>query len=177
MEENETQPARFYIPSALAKEVVELFLTDERVSYINDPAVDIPYIRPTRISDLDFFLTREAYAAVRIAKGLRSRLHVAAYGMRTATTAEERREAAREFLSALAELIARLIGFLARLLLRLLSGLLGRAARNDLPVWTPIPLERTPEVIPRGPNPAFPVNINWGGHHSSRAPGSAVLAA
>ncbi|AKA08867.1 hypothetical protein SAZ_26415 [Streptomyces noursei ZPM] len=161
MEENETQLSGFYTPHALIEATVEWFLADH----------DQIVIDSAELIDGQHRLSSVARALIP------SRLHVAAYGMRTATTAEERRQAAREFLSALAELIARLIGFLARLLLRLLSGLLGRTAGNDLPVWTPIPLERTPEVIPRGPNPAFPVNINWGGHHSSRALGSAILAA
>ncbi|MFB6604538.1 hypothetical protein ACFCXR_30645 [Streptomyces noursei] len=143
MEENETQPGGFYTPRALFDVTVEWLVTNL------DPIV----IDCAELIDGQHRLGRVTRELIP------SRLHVAADGMRTATSAEERRQAAREFLNALAELIARLIGFLVRLLLRLLSGLLGRTTGNDLPVWAPMPLERTPEVIPRGPNPAFPVNI------------------
>ncbi|MEU4349713.1 hypothetical protein [Streptomyces sp. NPDC023838] len=61
-------------------------------------------------------------------------------------------------------------------LLDLLSRLLDRAAANDGPVWTPVPIDTSPQVTPRGPNSAFPVNINRGGHHRSTL-GSVVLAA
>ncbi|MEI5103962.1 hypothetical protein RB200_42665 [Streptomyces sp. PmtG] len=104
------------------------------------------------------------------------RLQFVAFVMRRATSSAERRRAAKEFLDAVANLVARLLAFLAYVLLRLLSHLLGRASADDVPVWAPVPLERTPEITPRGPNPAFPVNTHRGGHHRSTL-GSVVLAA
>ncbi|WP_326811565.1 hypothetical protein OIE62_15935 [Streptomyces scopuliridis] len=156
MEETETESGGFYTPRGLIKAVVELVLAGHHHSFSSDPTW-APSIGYTSISDLDFVLTRADQAAVYIARDLiRSRLDVAAYGMRTATTTEERRQAAREFLSALGDLLACLIGFVVRLLLRLLSGLLGRATVIDVSVWPPIPLERTPEITPRGPNVCLP---------------------
>lgn len=104
------------------------------------------------------------------------RLQFVAFVMRRTTNSAERRKAVKEFLDAVANLVARLLAFLAYVLLRLLSHLLGRSSAADVPVWTPVPLERTPEITPRGPNPAFPVNTHRGGHFRSTL-GSVVLAA
>ncbi|WP_322985507.1 hypothetical protein [Streptomyces sp. S584] len=109
-------------------------------------------------------------------KRARARLWAAAIALQAASTARERRKAAREFCAAVAELVAHIIAFLVGVLLRLLSGLLGRTTAIDVAVRTPVPLERTPDVTPRGPNSAFPVNKHRGGRHRS-ALGSAVLAA
>ncbi|MFF3544624.1 hypothetical protein ACFYXD_22570 [Streptomyces platensis] len=114
------------------------------------------------------------------AKGSRERackrLWRAAWGLRHAKTTIERRDSAREFLAALAELSAQLLQMLARVLLVLLSRLLGRTAADDVPVWKPVPIDSTPQIAPRGPNPTFPVNVNRGGHYRSTR-GSVVLAA
>ena len=104
------------------------------------------------------------------------RLWRAAWGLRRAKTTIERREAAREFLAALAELRAQLLQMLARVLLVLLSRLLGRTAADDVAVWKPVPIDSTPQIAPRGPNPVLPVNINRGGHQRSML-GSVVLTA
>ncbi|WP_404956606.1 hypothetical protein [Streptomyces sp. 147326] len=104
------------------------------------------------------------------------RLWRAAWGLRFAKSNNERREAAREFLAALAELRDELLQMLARVLLVLLSRLLSRTAPDDVPMWKPIPIDATPQIAPRGPNPAFPVNTNRGGHRRSTL-GSVVLAA
>lgn len=106
----------------------------------------------------------------------RARLKSAVENLRAASTVAERRIAARDFLSALGELIACLLRFLVRVLLLLLSRLLGRSAADDMPVWKPEPIDTSPQITPRGPNDAFPVYTHWGGFHRS-ALGSAVLAA
>ncbi|MER5891362.1 hypothetical protein ABT160_46890 [Streptomyces sp. NPDC001941] len=103
-------------------------------------------------------------------------IKVAAKRLREAEGAESRRAAAREFLAALATLIAALLAFVVRVLLLLLSRALGRTYAEDVPVWQPEPIDEKPQIAPRGPNSAFPVNIIRGGHRSS-AQGSAVLAA
>ncbi|WP_411115387.1 hypothetical protein [Streptomyces sp. 029-5] len=107
----------------------------------------------------------------------RKRLRSAADTLKEAATASQRRSAVVEFLSALGELILCLLRFVIRVLLALLSLLLGRVTADDVPGWTTDPIDATPQITPRGPTPAFPVNINRGGQHSSRALGSAVLAA
>ncbi|MFD7539579.1 hypothetical protein [Streptomyces sp. NPDC059819] len=201
MDGNDSQSPWFYTPRGSMEQAVDELLADQPTGespwLITDPAVGNPWSfvrflagQPRDESPwflngqhrLAGLLTTEVPCGVGrtelfvATRDLRSRLRVAAYGMRVATTAEERREAAREFLGALAELIACLIGFVVRLLLRLLSGLLGRATAYDVPAWTPMPLERTPQIAPRGPNPAFPVNTHRGGHQRSTL-GSVVLAA
>jgi hypothetical protein len=120
--------------------------------------------------------TQVAEQVNRFFRNLSTRLGRASAKLRRATTTRERQDAARDFLSALAELTSCLVAFVVRVLHRLLSRLLGRTSANDVLVWTPVPLERTPEITPRGPNPAFPVNTHRGGHHRS-TPGSVVLAA
>ncbi|WP_158708854.1 hypothetical protein [Streptomyces sp. NRRL S-920] len=107
----------------------------------------------------------------------RKRYRAAADELRAATTVAERRTAARAFLAALAELVACLLEFLVVVLLVLLSRLLGRVAADDVREWKPEPIEAVPQITPRGPNSAFPVHTHRGGHHGSRALGSAVLAA
>lgn len=178
MEAFESQTPRFYTPTALVDALVDRLIEDPRSWFVPDPGGNPPVgvvNGQHRISGI--FLSPDEAAAVCIAADLfRSRLRVAALGMRTATTTEGRREAARDFLSALADLLACLIGFVVRLLLRLLSRLLGRVTANDLPVQTSVPLEHTPQIAPRGPNPAFLVNTNRGGHHRSTL-GSVVLTA
>ncbi|GAA3492031.1 hypothetical protein GCM10018987_61140 [Streptomyces cremeus] len=114
--------------------------------------------------------------AVLVAESARRRFRRAAQDLRTATAPVERRAAARAFLVALEALVAALLGFLAAVLLLLLSRRLSQLSADDIPVWTPVPLERTPEITPRGPNSAFPVNTHRGGHHRSTL-GSVVLAA
>ncbi|MCX4978530.1 hypothetical protein [Streptomyces sp. NBC_00620] len=106
----------------------------------------------------------------------RERLRVLAENLRSASTANERRIAVREFLASLAEMISCLLRYLGRVLMLLLSLLLGSMVRNDVPAWTLDPLNASPQVNPRGPNSSFPVTIHRGGHRSS-ALGSAVLAA
>ncbi|MFI8930916.1 hypothetical protein ACIG3E_25020 [Streptomyces sp. NPDC053474] len=180
MEENEPQSSEFYTPRGLIEEVVEQFIAGHHGSFVSDPAVGGSQLLVDTCTRLwerfrDIALHDHAAACMET-ELIRSRLHAAAYGLRTATTAEERREAAREFLSALAELMECLLAFLVHSLLRLLSGLLGSGTANDVPAWTPIPLERTPEITPCGPNSAFPVHIHRGGHHRSTL-GSVALAA
>ncbi|MFE2625925.1 hypothetical protein ACFXKH_38675, partial [Streptomyces caelestis] len=111
------------------------------------------------------------------AAGVLTRLLAAAAHLQKASTTRERREAAHEFCAAVADLLAHILAFLVRALLRLLSGLLACTTANDIAVRTPVPRELLPDITPRGPNPAFPVSEHRGGHHSSRALGSAVLAA
>ncbi|MYU54101.1 MULTISPECIES: hypothetical protein [Streptomyces] len=116
------------------------------------------------------------HRAVQAAESARKRYRKAAGSLKVANTLAERRRAARAFLAALAELVACLLGFLVSVLLLLLSRLLGCITADDLRVWKPAPIETTPQIAPRGPNPAFPVYINRGGHHRSTL-GSVVLAA
>ncbi|MEU8617047.1 hypothetical protein [Streptomyces sp. NPDC048623] len=106
----------------------------------------------------------------------RTRVRAAAEELRSASTAEERRTAARNFLSALAAFFVCLLRFLVRVLILLLSRLLGRVAADDVPAWKPDPIDAAPKITPRGPNTVFPVATYRGGRHSS-AQGSAVLAA
>jgi hypothetical protein len=106
----------------------------------------------------------------------RTRVAKAVERLRAASAADERRAAAREFLAALAELVAVLLHFLVRVLLLLLSRLLGESAAMNAPAWKPVPIETTPQVAPRGPNSAFPVNTYRGGHDCSTL-GSVELAA
>ncbi|MFH9402113.1 hypothetical protein ACH4JS_20460 [Streptomyces sp. NPDC017638] len=77
-----------------------------------------------------------------------------------------------EYLAALAELLAYYVSFQRRSLMALLASLTPRPA--DCVIWTPRPLDTSPQVAPRGPNPAFPVISLRGGRS---ALGSAVLAA
>ncbi|WP_330174539.1 hypothetical protein OG875_13895 [Streptomyces sp. NBC_01498] len=104
------------------------------------------------------------------------RLKGAAERMRSAPTSAERRLAARDFLSALAEVVASVLRFLTRLLMVLLSRLMGRSSAIDLPIWKPDPIDTLPQVTPRGPNSALPVMTYRGGHRRSTL-GSVVLAA
>lgn len=96
--------------------------------------------------------------------------------LRNATTASERRTAARKFLEALSDLIRSLLQFLVRTLLLLLSRSLSQATPEDGPVWQPEPLDVSPQIRPRGPNSVFPV-VTYRGGHCRSALGSAVLAA
>ncbi|MBC9714491.1 hypothetical protein H9Y04_18175 [Streptomyces sp. TRM66268-LWL] len=105
-----------------------------------------------------------------------ARVKKAAEGLRAASTAVQRRAAVKEYLCALAELIVCLLRFLLDVLIAILSAILGREATDDVPVWKPDPIETTPQITPRGPNAAFPVNTYRGGHSRS-ALGSVVLAA
>ncbi|MFC8868020.1 hypothetical protein ACFUAC_10250 [Streptomyces sp. NPDC057148] len=77
-----------------------------------------------------------------------------------------------EYLAALADLLAYYVSFQRRSLMALLASLTPRPA--DCVNWAPRPLDRSPRVAPRGPNPAFPEIILRGGRS---ALGSAVLAA
>jgi hypothetical protein len=77
-----------------------------------------------------------------------------------------------EYLAALAELLAYYVSFQRRSLMALLASLAPRPA--DCVIWAPRPLDTSPQVAPRGPNPAFPVISLRGGRS---ALGSAVLAA
>ncbi|MEB3965614.1 hypothetical protein OKJ48_36100 [Streptomyces kunmingensis] len=133
-----------------------------------------PYDWEATLGGLTVQVECKSYGHVREA---RSRLRQAADALHTAQGTAERRTAAGEFLAALAELVAQVFAFLVRVLMRLLSRLLGYPSADDVPVWAPVPLERTPEISPRGPNSAFPVNTHRGGHYDSRALGSAILAA
>ncbi|WP_198351754.1 hypothetical protein [Streptomyces typhae] len=180
MGEHETGASMFYTPRALVEAVVDLLLDhDHGCSEGDPPAGGMLDLSEAFLVERGFNIlgSRDVVTPWAIAEShFRSRLRTAAYGLRTATTTEERREAVREFLCALAELIACLLGFLVRLMMRLLSGLLGRTITVNVTVWTPVPLERTPEITPRGPNLASPVNTHRGGHHRSTL-GSVVLAA
>ncbi|WP_413115953.1 hypothetical protein ACK1X7_31135 [Streptomyces sp. CY1] len=77
-----------------------------------------------------------------------------------------------EYLAALAELLAYYVSFQRRSLMTLLASLAPRPP--DCVNWAPRPLDTSPQVAPRGPNPAFPVISLRGGRS---ALGSAVLAA
>lgn len=105
----------------------------------------------------------------------KERLREAAEALRSAPIGDGTQNLVAEFLSALAELLAYRVSSQRRNLLLLLV-VVGVEPR-DCPVWVPIPLDTSPQVAPRGPNSVFPVMIYRGGHHSSRAFGSAVLAA
>ncbi len=107
----------------------------------------------------------------------RERLRNAADELRKARSAHARRAAARAFLAALADSIRELLQFLGRLLILLLSQLEGRLSRADEGLsWRISPRNAFPRITPRGPNTAFPLFLNRGGHQRS-ALGSAVLAA
>ncbi|GAA1937009.1 hypothetical protein [Kitasatospora viridis] len=106
----------------------------------------------------------------------KARLSTVAAKLRDAKTGLERRAAAREFLAALAALIICLLRFLVRALLRLLSGSLTRTRTADIPAWQPEPIDVSPQITPRGPNPALPVTTHRGGHNRS-ALGRLELAA
>ncbi|MEU1148367.1 hypothetical protein ACFYO9_31665 [Streptomyces sp. NPDC005863] len=107
----------------------------------------------------------------------RKQLRSAADALKSADTTGQRRVAVRNFLSALAELFLCLLRFVVRVLLALLSLRLGRVTTDDVPDWTSDPIDATPQITPRGPTFSFPALINRGGHHCSRALGSAILAA
>lgn len=107
---------------------------------------------------------------------VRSRLRNASDLLRAALTRSERYLAVREFLGALTELVLILACFFAGVALLLLSCSTGRIVVDADAPWKPPPLTRTPQITPRGPNPAFPVNKHRGGHYRS-ALGSVVLAA
>lgn len=77
-----------------------------------------------------------------------------------------------EYLAALADLLAYYVSFQRRSLMALLASLTPRPA--DCVNWAPRPLDTSPQVAPRGPNPALPVISLRGGRS---ALGSAVLAA
>ncbi|MFE6159942.1 hypothetical protein ACFQ7F_13640 [Streptomyces sp. NPDC056486] len=121
------------------------------------------------VSTSESFANEEATA--------RRQLRAAADALKSAVTASQRRVAVRNFLSALAELFLCLLRFVVRVLLALLSLLLGRGTADDASDWTSDLIDATPRATPRGPTFALPVLIHRGGHHSSRALGSAVLAA
>ncbi|MFB7379857.1 hypothetical protein ACFC26_16500 [Kitasatospora purpeofusca] len=104
------------------------------------------------------------------------RVKNAADRLRTTKVGAERRSAVREFLAALADLIICLLRFLVRTLLLLLSRSLARTGSADVPVWKPQPIDVSPQITPRGPNAAFPVNTYRGGRRRS-ALGNVVLAA
>lgn len=137
----------------------------------------LPALAPDPTAPYRSGLRRSKRDNQRSAKELSQRLRAASQRLREATKAEDDpRTAAREFLAALAELIACLLRFLVRMLILLLSRLLGRAAADDVPVWKPDPIDTTPQITPRGPNPIFPVFLHRGGFRRS-ALGSVVLAA
>ncbi|MFB7129806.1 hypothetical protein [Kitasatospora sp. NPDC056273] len=109
-------------------------------------------------------------------KSATARVKHAADRLRTAEPGPERRETAREFLEALAELIICLLRLLVRALLRLLSITLARTRTANLPTWQPEPIEESPQIAPRGPNVPFPVSTHRGGRRSSTL-GNVVVAA
>ncbi|MFE2747803.1 hypothetical protein ACFXKX_26280 [Streptomyces scopuliridis] len=106
----------------------------------------------------------------------RDTLHEAGNKLKSATSRAERRVAVRGFLSALADLLLCLLQFLVRAVLMLLSQLIGRSSVIPTALWKPEPIDTSPRVTPRGPNPAFPVITYRGGHYRSTL-GSVVLAA
>ncbi|GFE12421.1 hypothetical protein Sgleb_04680 [Streptomyces glebosus] len=106
---------------------------------------------------------------------VRNGLLAAGVSLRGATTPTERRAAAREFLAALADLISHLLLFLAIALLLLLSRSVSRSYTEEAE-WKPEPIDTSPQIMPRGPNPAFPVTTYRGGHFRSTL-GSVALAA
>ncbi|MEU8954927.1 hypothetical protein AB0C93_11545 [Streptomyces sp. NPDC048518] len=77
-----------------------------------------------------------------------------------------------EYLAALADLLAYYVSFQRRSLMALLASLTPRP--TDCVNWAPRPLDTSPQVAPRGPNPAFPMIDLRGGRS---ALGGAVLAA
>jgi hypothetical protein len=107
---------------------------------------------------------------------VRSRLCDAGELLRNAVTRSDKRAAVREFLEALTELVLFLVRLFARAVLLLLSCSVSRINVGTKSLWKPPPMDTAPQITPRGPNSAFPVNTYRGGHHSS-ALGSAVLAA
>uniref|UniRef100_UPI003C7AF25F hypothetical protein n=1 Tax=unclassified Streptomyces TaxID=2593676 RepID=UPI003C7AF25F len=106
--------------------------------------------------------------------------HVESAKTRLAKAADALREAqgvhdsslVSEYLAALADLLAYYVSFQRRSLMTLLASLAPRPA--DYVNWAPRPLDTSPQVAPRGPNPAFPMASLRGGRS---ALGSAVLAA
>jgi hypothetical protein len=107
---------------------------------------------------------------------VRSRLCDAGELLRNAVTRSDKRAAVREFLEALTELVLFLVRLFACAALLLLSCSVSRINVGTKALWKPPPMDTAPQITPRGPNSAFPVNTYRGGHHSS-ALGSAVLAA
>jgi len=107
-------------------------------------------------------------------------MHVESAKTRLAKAADALRDAqgvhdpslVTEYLAALAELLAYYVSFQRRSLMALLASLTPRPA--VCVIWAPRPLDTSPQVAPRGPNPAFPVISLRGGRS---ALGSAVLAA
>lgn len=192
MEEEDRQTYRPVVARPLADADMELVFEERVRELMADPARREPFLAVfSRLAELLKTPVSDGQApdsvwvngerqfimeAKRSHERACKRLWRAAWGLRHAKTTIERRDSAREFLAALAELSAQLLQMLARVLLVLLSRLLGRTAAEDVPVWRPVPIDSTPQIAPRGPNPAFPVNINRGGHHRS-TPGSVVLAA
>lgn len=118
----------------------------------------------------------EAYASLLSYFEAQSRADESRELMQSATTADERRAAARSYLEALAELFACLLRFIVAALLLALFRSTTRLPESDHSDWKPDPIDASPGVTPRGPNRAVPVWINRGGHHRS-ALGSVVLAA
>ncbi|MBC3987842.1 hypothetical protein H8N00_02740 [Streptomyces sp. AC563] len=161
--------------------VFDLVIEDEAHTHRNLAALFVAPDQPMRFhvaaTLAAHHYSQAAAEALLSARSARDALKAAAMRMRQAEGVEDRRTAAREFLTALADLLSAVVRFLVHALLLMLSRLLCQAAVGDVPVWQPVPLERTPEITPRGPNSAFPVNTHRGGHHGSCALGSAVLAA
>ncbi|WP_382465573.1 hypothetical protein ACFIN9_20785 [Streptomyces noursei] len=179
-----------YVANELQRQVIQDALAREHPldglgRPITDPGVGTSDLLRAAFADInkrfeDFVASRESDCIVIDAEvrhfRTRKRLWRAAFSLRLAETTAQRRHAAREYLAALADLVNQLLWFLAGVLLRLLSRALGCMRAADIPVWHPEPIEESPQITPRGPNCALPVNTYWGGRHRS-ALGSAVLAA
>lgn len=84
--------------------------------------------------------------------------------------------AVHEYLAALADVLHFLLELIAAALLLLLSQSLGDQCQETNDHWKSEPIDASPQIAPRGPNPAFPMTTHWGGHYRS-ALGSALLAA
>ncbi|MFF9350525.1 hypothetical protein [Streptomyces sp. NPDC014734] len=118
----------------------------------------------------------EAYSSLLSYFEAQSRADESRERMRSATTVDELRSAAREYLEALAELFACLLRFIVAALLLALFRSTTRLPESDHSDWKSDPIDISPGIAPRGPNTAVPVLINRGGHHRSTL-GSVVLAA
>ncbi|MEU2332678.1 hypothetical protein ABZ770_16090 [Streptomyces sp. NPDC006654] len=119
----------------------------------------------------------EAYVALRKTyREARTKAAEARKLMLSASSVDELRSAAREYLAALAELFACLLRFIIAAVLLALFRSAARLPESDHSDWKPAPIDAFPRIAPRGPNFAAPVLTVRGGHSRS-TPGSVVLTA
>ncbi|MEU3562311.1 hypothetical protein [Kitasatospora sp. NPDC006786] len=81
-----------------------------------------------------------------------------------------------QFLAALAELALGLLTLAAEGIMPLLSKLLSGFDEDEPLLWKPVPIDKSPQNVPRGPNSAFPVRTYRGGRRGS-ALGNVVVTA